>query len=130
MHPEELAEYYLLALCIWREARGEPMLGKLYVAQTIKNRVKDSRWPDTYTDVILQPLQFSAFNKNDIQVSMYPKPEDNNWADCVAAADMVLDCKEDFIKANHYHARSVKPKWAKQEYIVAQIGNHIFYNLP
>lgn len=129
MHPEELNNYYLLALCIWRESRGEPVEGKILVAQTIKNRVDDGRWPDTYSAVITQPLQFSAFNKNDIQVNYYPKPDDKEWADCVAVADLIMDLREQVSKCNHYHNKTVKPNWADPTKVTNRVGNHIFYSL-
>jgi N-acetylmuramoyl-L-alanine amidase len=131
-----LLRVFPIALCVWREARGEPPLGKLLVAQTIENRVQDSRWPDTYVSVITQPWQFSAFNKNDPNVTAYPKERDPAWADCVAAAEYVLASPTPLTRANHYHATSLLPSWAKRadgtqriEAIVNREGNHVFYRL-
>lgn len=39
----QLLRRFALALATWREARGEPLVGKLHVAQTIENRVVDPR---------------------------------------------------------------------------------------
>ena len=36
-----LLRRFAIALCVWREARGESLLGKLLVAQVIENRVTD-----------------------------------------------------------------------------------------
>lgn len=124
-----LIRRFALALCVWREARGEPMLGKLLVAQVIENRVSDSRWPDTYIGVITQPLQFSAFNKNDPNVTAYPKEDDSTWPDCVAAADLVIAAPSKLTTANHYHTKAVSPPWAKTDRIVAREGSHVFYAL-
>lgn len=54
-------EHHLLALCLCTESnhRKEWPL----IAQVIQNRVRSSRYPDTYPDVILQRMQFSAFNE-------------------------------------------------------------------
>ena len=67
-----LLRRFILALAVWREARGETPVGKLLVAQTIENRVQDRRWPATYEDVITQPWQFSAFNKGDPNATLFP----------------------------------------------------------
>ena len=124
-----LLRRFAIALCVWREARSESLLGKLLVAQVIENRVTDSRWPETYIGVITQPLQFSAFNKNDSQVNKYPKEDDRDWLDCVAAADLVLSAPKQLTNANHYHARNVNPSWADSRRITNIEGGHIFYRL-
>jgi spore germination cell wall hydrolase CwlJ-like protein len=127
--PYLLLRRFAIALCVWREARGESLLGMLLVAQVIENRVTDPRWPDTYISVITQPLQFSAFNKNDPQVVKYPKEDDRYWLDCVAATDLILSAPKQLTSANHYHARSVQPNWADTTKITNKEGNHIFYKL-
>ena len=43
-----------LATAIYFEARGEPMVGQVAVAQVIVNRVYDERFPDTVCDVVKQ----------------------------------------------------------------------------
>lgn len=127
--PYLLLRRFALALCVWREARSESILGKVLVAQVIENRVTDVRWPDTYIDVITQPLQFSAFNKNDPNVIKYPREGDREWLNCVAAADAVLSSPESFTMANHYHTKNIMPSWAKIELVTNREGNHIFYKL-
>ena len=41
-----------LAVTVYHEARGEPLVGQLAVATTVINRVHDSRWPSTICDTI------------------------------------------------------------------------------
>src|SRR5215210_7568068 len=106
-----LLRRFSLALCVYREARGESMIGKLLVAQTIENRVVDARWPDTYIGVITQPLQFSAFNKSDPNVTVFPKEDDLAWLDCVAIADTVIAAPTPFTFSNHYHVKGLNPQW-------------------
>lgn len=125
----QLIRRFALSLCVWREARGEPLLGKLLVAQTIENRVTNPRWPDTYIGVITQPLQFSAFNKHNPNVTAYPKEDDLQWGDCVAVADFVMSAPAKLTDANHYHVSSIKPAWARADKIVMISGNHTFYDL-
>ena len=129
MDERDTQDRFMLALCIWREARSESFLGKVLVAQVIKNRMYDNRWPDTYTGVILQPLQFSAFNKNDPQATLFPKDDDKSWSECFEAAVVVMAADVAFTTANHYHAKNVKPSWADPLKVKNIEGNHIFYEL-
>lgn len=124
-----LLERCLLALCVWREARGETPLGRRLVAQVVLNRVDDSRWPHDVVDVILQPFQFSSFNKNDPNAVRWPGEDDPAWADCVAATDERLAATVPITPATHYHAAGLAPAWADPMKIVAVEGHHVFYKL-
>lgn len=117
---------FMLALSIWREARGEPFEGKKLVAETIWNRSHDSRWPDTLRDVILQNKQFSAFSAGDLNATLFPK-NDPAWAECCEAANEVIE-HGSTTAVNHYHALSVYPPWASKLTEVATVGNHVFYS--
>ena len=48
-----------LALAIYWEARNQPTIGQLAVAQVVVNRVESKRWPSTICDVVWQKKQFS-----------------------------------------------------------------------
>lgn len=126
---DDLAARYMLALCVWREARGESMRGKQLVAQVIKNRSTDGRWPHDITSVIVQPFQFSSFNPNDPNARDWPRPADVSWFDSVSAADSVLQETAPFSPANHYHAIGITPSWADSSKITETEGHHIFYRL-
>lgn len=135
---KNMAKLYILALCVYREARGEPFYGKLLVANTIKERVRDRRWPDTFEGVIIQPWQFSAFNKNDPNNLVYPwtgaspNPNDKAWLDSVEAAQKVLGGTNPVPPnhlANHYHTKNVQPHWSEGKTPVALVGNHKFFLL-
>lgn len=120
----------MLALCIWREARGENPDGKLAVGQVIENRVSDARWPDTYEAVITQPWQFSAFNASDPNSSKWPAATSWAWRLCWSAANRVLSEAQDFANgANHYCTRAVAPAWAREDKLVKEVGAHRFYRL-
>mgnify|MGYP001562874444 CR=1 FL=1 len=129
MNPVQLVRLYTLALCVWREARNQSALGMLLVAQTVENRVRDPRWPETYVGVITQPWQFSAFNKNDPNALLYPGEADTEWPSCVAVAEAVLAAPRPFTTANHYHTTGVTPAWKRDDKVVAREGAHIFYTL-
>lgn len=126
-----LLRRFTLALCVWREARGESARGRRLVAQAIENRVIDPRWPDTYVSVITQPWQFSAFNANDPNATKFPSEADPAWAGCVAAADAVIDAPEPFTNANHYvvDALRPRPKWFSEDKVVSREGAHVFLYL-
>lgn len=126
---DHLLEAFLLALCIWREARGESMRGKRLVASTIRNRVEDPRWPDTYAGVVTQKWQFSSFNAGDPNALLFPVPGDAAWAECVAMAYAELSADEPFSSANHYHTANVSPSWKRTDKIVDREGAHVFYAL-
>lgn len=53
-------EVYLLALVTMAEAEGECEEGKRLVIDTILNRVDSEHFPDTITDVVYQPNQFTS----------------------------------------------------------------------
>lgn len=52
----------LVALTIYGESRGEPLEGQVAVGNVIRNRANGE---DDYKSVVLKPLQFSCWNKND-----------------------------------------------------------------
>lgn len=132
---KDFARLFILALCIWREARGESFRGKLLVGFTIKNRVKDPRWPNTYEGVITQRWQFSAFNPSDPNAILYPSTgaenplEDAAWLECVKAAETVLNSTSSMTSANHYYAKNINPSWSRAEAVVEREGNHVFLSL-
>ena len=50
-----------LALAIYFEARSEPVVGQLAVAQVVLNRVVDERHPDNICDVVMEgPVHLSG----------------------------------------------------------------------
>lgn len=114
-----------LAEAIIFEARGEPDIGKVAVAQVILNRMKDSRWPNKIVDVIKQPHQFSYLKDKHKQTP----PTNNDWITARKIAHGVISgtISNPVGEATHYHATRVKPKWAKKLEPVAKIGQHIFY---
>jgi len=69
-------EVKCLALNIYHEARNQPTVGKLAVAQVTMNRVKDVRFPNTICGVVYQgyysnnfPIKISANLVGGVMVS-------------------------------------------------------------
>lgn len=56
-----IPDHHWLGLCLLTESNRPEEWP--YVAWVIRNRVESPRYPDTYEGVILQPMQFSRFNK-------------------------------------------------------------------
>lgn len=132
--PERMATLFLFALCLWREARGEPVDGREAIADSILNRVDDPRWPDTVVGVITEPHQFSAFNPHDPNARMWPDPIRNApkdwaaWVECWQIADRKLAEGPALPGVDHYHSTAVRrPQWAMGMTPVFTIGGHIFY---
>jgi N-acetylmuramoyl-L-alanine amidase len=118
---------FLTALTIWKEARGEPRIGKLGVYHVIMNRVKDKRWPNTPSEVCLQRLQFSCWNSNDPNVKLFPSETDPAWIECCEIVEKP-DLDPTF-GSTHYHTKAVQPVWSKNVKPTVTIGNHLFFKL-
>jgi N-acetylmuramoyl-L-alanine amidase len=114
-----------LAKNIYFEARGEPLAGKLAVAQVTLNRVRSTRYHNSICEVVYAKHQFSwtkTFNRTHIR-----NPQ--AWEQSLALAQKALS--RGFAKANFhatlFHNHKVKPKWAAKSKKIATIGNHTFY---
>lgn len=131
MHPlAEAYEQIIAALTVWREARGESQAAKLGVYWVILNRRRDPRWPNTISQVCLQPKQFSSFNILDPNASKFPSPDEYSWAEsCEVVYSPGLTDPTD--GANHYHSGLATKKWAldNKGKITAKIGAFTFYKL-
>jgi N-acetylmuramoyl-L-alanine amidase len=117
-------ELECLAVGIYYESKGEPLIGQLAVGEVIVNRAESSRFPNTYCSVLTQRRQFSFVRGNSWRA--VPK-QSRAWKTAVAIARIVdQDLKNSRAgKALFFHARRVSPGWKKTR--VASIGNHIFY---
>lgn len=115
-----------LAQAIYFEARGEPLTGQLAVGEVIVNRTTSGRYPSDYCSVVTQPGQFSF-----VRGGRIPSPDENSlaWSNARALAQIAHQdlwqspCGE----ALYFHARYVRPGWARTKVQVATIDSHIFY---
>ncbi len=129
-----MREYQLimLALCLWREARGCTPDEIAAVACSIRNRVDRKYRGDSYSAVVTAPAQYSSFpwfNPKakvpafviDMNCITWPKPGNAEWDKfelCVSIASKVIDrATLDPTKgATHYYDSSLDanpPAWAK-----------------
>jgi len=116
------------------EARGEGEKGMRAVCHTIKNRVTDKRWANTYVQVCLQPRQFSCWGKRDPNLSVATGADLDDPVYKVAysiACEVLSGESEDITQAaNHYFSTSINPPhWADPEKETVTIYHHRFYKL-
>jgi spore germination cell wall hydrolase CwlJ-like protein len=118
------AELLCLAKNIYYEARGEPMHGKIAVAQVTLNRVTHrTQFEASICGVVYAKNQFSW------TMEKHREPRGEAWREAQALAKAVVVGTvhlPDF-KALYFHNLTVKPAWNKTKELVARIGNHIFY---
>lgn len=127
----DLDDSHLLALCIYREARGESFLGKRGVGCTVRNRVNArSYFGHDYPSVILKPWQFSSFNSNDPNAGVWPIDGEPVWMDCLAEANNVLGGIDDVSNGAVFYFSpplKVPPSAWGSVVATAHIGNLNFY---
>lgn len=120
------AELECLAGAIYFEARGEPLMGQLAVAEVIINRSQSGRFPATYCGVVRQPGQFSFVRKGAIPQA---RRQSQAWNNAVAVARIAHgdQWQTHAGDALYFHARSVRPSWSHRKQALATIDSHIFY---
>jgi len=138
MKIEDLDDIQLLTGLLRGEAEGENFIGKCAVACVARNRVSDRRWPDTYKEVILQPMQFSCFNSlprqgeilDDLFQKFFTSHEDGWWRECrFAAWGAIFNWYRDFTGgANLYWNPDIcTPDWDWDNVqILGKFGKHQF----
>lgn len=115
----ELTDSQLLALCCWREARGESLDAKIAQCWSVRNRVdRPGWWGHDWQSVILKPWQYSSFNWNDPNVNRWPEDDSPSWGECQQAAEevMLASVSDPTNGATHYYDVSITfPKaWGKE----------------
>ncbi len=132
LHPSGIdPELQCLALNIYHEARSEPELGQIAVAQVTLNRVQSPAFPDSICAVVKQGeqrpgrCQFSWWcdGRSDLPA------EPDAWQKALALGQRLLEDRaiDPTQGALYYHATSVKPDWAERFKRTTRIGRHLFY---
>ena len=128
-----------LALNVYHEAKNQPFIGQVAVAQVVMNRVYDERYPNTVCEVVEQGPTYSWKPdfpiRNRCQFSWYcdglsdTPTEKDAWDNAIMVANGVYHSDfEDFVEgATHYHAYYVAPEWASAKTYIVRIEDHIFY---
>jgi spore germination cell wall hydrolase CwlJ-like protein len=116
------AEHRCLARAVYAEAKSEPILGQLAVAQVILNRTRaGGRFPTSVCGVVTQPGQFADLRHLAIDYSAA------TWQQAVGIARVAMANQWRQVAANalYFHANYVAPAWPFTR--VGSIGRHIFY---
>ncbi len=128
-----------LAQNVYFEARDQPTIGQMAVAEVVLNRVHDYRYPNTICEVVKQGPTYSW--KKDFPVrhrcqfswfcdGQSDTPKDQRaWNHAIGVAKEVYYTYGMFNfmdGATHYHSVEVDPEWYNLEE-VAIINKHIFY---
>jgi N-acetylmuramoyl-L-alanine amidase len=129
---EPFTDIFMLALAIYREARGQDLAGKIAVGCVIRNRVQHPAWYGrNWFDVITKPYQFSSFNLNDRNSVVFGSAADAAWQESVAAALFVMGGAPDPTGgATFYFDKTLDnnpPKWASSYVHTMDIGAFRFY---
>ena len=130
---------------IYWEARNQSTDGMIAVGLVTRNRVNDSRFPDTYCDVVYQGPTRSSWLDSTVQIPIRHRCH-FSWY-CDGKSDEIPEYDHDVytliqsiafkiywnawydftLGATHYHAWYVQPEWAATKTITIGIGDHIFY---
>jgi N-acetylmuramoyl-L-alanine amidase len=137
----DLPDRVVLALLVYGESRGEPLLGQIAVACVVRNRLKLAvntapRW----RDVCLAPKQFSCFNKDDANYPtvllaadiLMTRPLASDLQQALWIADGIISgaCQDVTAGSVNYLTtqllESKPPSWARNKPINVVIGHHSF----
>ena len=112
-------DVYLLARCIYGEARGEPYKGQVAVGAVILNRVKNSSFPNSISGVIYQQGAFSVVA--DGQINLSP-----NETAIKAAKDAMNGYDPTGGAIYYFNPVTATSKWIWSRPLIVQIGKHRF----
>lgn len=126
-------EELCLTQAVYFEARGEPLVGQVAIAEVVLNRVVNSRYPNDACEVVFQnqhlpnrcQFSFACDGKSD-------RPSDPRaWERSLKIVALVMAGERSGVakRATHYHASYVSPYWRLQLNKVGEIGRHIFYKV-
>lgn len=133
-------DIHSLALCVWKEARGEGCDGMKAVAHVIRNRVGVPGFAKNLHDVIYGKNQFTSMSvPSDPEFNLQPKSDDKLYAYCESMAPSILSSIDpDPTHGACYYANLKtmdKGGWFERHIVgdpanhpqTAQIGQHTFF---
>lgn len=130
-------EFICLALNDYWESRGEPLEGRIAVAQVVLNRAMDRQYPRNLCDVVKQNHRRSVygcqFSWNCDGRPDHPT-EAQAWRESLMLAATVLSRSSAIVDptdgALWYHSVKVKPAWSHGLRKTRTISGHVFYREP
>jgi spore germination cell wall hydrolase CwlJ-like protein len=123
-----------LTLNIFHEARSESEAGQRAVASVTLNRVASKHYPNNICDVVYQ-RNWDKIRKRYVgqfswtEFDEPPKLKSKAWYRAWKIAEKAYKEKDkrQLKGALFYHAKRIKPSWARKKKPIAIIGSHIFY---
>lgn len=113
------SDTYLLAKCIYAEARGESYVGQVAVGAVILNRVRSTSFPNTISGVVYQKGAFTSVS--DGQINLAPDKTAMNAAqDAINGWDPTYGC------IYYYNPAVATSSWIFSRPTVTTIGKHVF----
>ncbi|MBA3813259.1 MAG: cell wall hydrolase [Alphaproteobacteria bacterium] len=129
----------IFARTVFGEARGEYKhngpASLIAVANVIMNRLRRAgKYGKTLTEVCLKPRHFSCWNQSDPNRAFIQQENletDPLFHICMVVVKKVIGgAWPDLTRgADHYHASSCLPYWARPGKVKLHLGRHIFYKL-
>ena len=110
-------ELELLAAVVEAEAGNQDMTGKRLVVDVVLNRVDSPLFPDTITEVLEQPGQFSTMRNGAVEDAGWHMQEDDYTAVMMEVTGVRLDYNIYYFTAGEYNA-SCRPAYIH--------GDHFF----
>ena len=110
-----------LTLNVYHEARSEPRIAQMAVANVTLNRAREQGVK--IEDIVRQPRQFSWTGKKGSLLPDDPKA----FITCLQSVYLALQGDDFTGGATHFHLDTVKPKWAAEYTYLTQLGVHKFY---
>jgi N-acetylmuramoyl-L-alanine amidase len=121
LSPEDLD---LFARLVHAESAGEPFEGQVAVAASVLNRVKNSRYPDTVREVILQVIggyyQYSPVLNGRIKL-----PANQSAYRAIRLALLGLD--PSLGATGFYNPKLTDDMWVLRRSVTREIGSHVFF---
>jgi len=121
------AEYDLIYRIVQAEAGGEDEIGKIMVVNVLLNRLRSEKFPDTMTEIIMSPGQFSPVGNGKINSVTVDQGTIN-------AVYRALYYREDYSNGGLYFANlslidpnSSTYRWFTSMELVATYGGHSFF---
>ncbi|MCK9489537.1 MAG: cell wall hydrolase [Xanthomonadales bacterium] len=131
--PQPLADHTCLATTVYLEARSEPTLGQMAVAEVAMRRWHTGRWGDTVCAVVNAKGQFAQ----SLVSKQYRLKNADAWqkawgiaADSLHNWSLPPEQRKLVVPdADHFYAQDIaSPAWGNQR-LVAVIGGHSFISV-
>lgn len=109
----------LLAQAVYGESRGEPYVGQVAVAAVILNRLESANFPNTLSEIIYEPLAFTAVA--DGQINLEPDETARK-----AVIDAINGMDPSGNATYYFNPETATSEWIWSRPQIKKIGKHIF----